>query len=79
MLVGLVSQLIPLSVVGFVLVVGALGFLVQTVRGRNSSTLPDAAEAAARPTKQQPGGTACAAAWRTGSSAGSTKASREGQ
>ena len=39
-LVGLVAQLIPLSVVGFVLVVGALGFLVQTVRGRRGGSSP---------------------------------------
>ena len=36
-LVGLVTSLIVLSVVGFVLVVGACGYGVQLVRGRESS------------------------------------------
>jgi len=36
-LVGLITNLIALSVVGFVLVVGACGYGVQLLRGRDSS------------------------------------------
>jgi hypothetical protein len=36
-LVGLVTNIIALSVVGFVLVVGACGYAVQVVRGRDST------------------------------------------
>lgn len=45
-LVGLVANLVALSVVGFVLVVGACGYAVQVLRGRrnNSSTVPAAAD-----------------------------------
>jgi Flp pilus assembly protein TadB len=39
-LVGLVFQIIALSVVGFVFVVGACGYAVQRLRGRDSSTTP---------------------------------------
>ena len=44
MLVGLVFQVIALSVVGFVLVVGACGYAVQRLRGRDSSTTPTSPE-----------------------------------
>jgi hypothetical protein len=37
-LVGLVANLVALSVVGFVFVVGACGYSVQVIRGRRSSS-----------------------------------------
>jgi Protein of unknown function (DUF3040) len=37
-LVGLVTNVIALSVVGFVLVVGACGYAVQLLRGRNAGS-----------------------------------------
>lgn len=40
-LIGLVSQIIALSVVGFVLVVGSSGYAVQVVRGRDRAATPD--------------------------------------
>ena len=43
-LVGLVFQVIALSVVGFVLVVGACGYGVQRLRGRDSSATPTSPE-----------------------------------
>jgi len=47
-LVHLVANIVALSVVGFVLVVGACGYAVQVVRGRRSSgsTVPAASGAA---------------------------------
>lgn len=45
-LIGLVTQIIWPSVIGFVLVVGSCGFAVQTVRGRDQNRTPDTAEAA---------------------------------
>src|SRR6185503_15453453 len=41
-LVGLITNIIALSVVGFVLVVGSCGYAVQVVRGRESSSSPSA-------------------------------------
>ncbi|SHG61107.1 Protein of unknown function [Jatrophihabitans endophyticus] len=55
-LVGLVSQLIWASVVGFVLVVGACAFAVQAIRGRDRERTPDTPEAAATPDPKQTGG-----------------------
>ncbi|WP_375487129.1 DUF3040 domain-containing protein [uncultured Jatrophihabitans sp.] len=53
-LVGLISQIIALSVVGFVLVVGSAGYAVQVIRGRDrSSATPDDASGAAQP-RQSP-------------------------
>ncbi len=37
-LVGLLANVIPLSVVGFVLAVGACGYAAQTIRSRGSTT-----------------------------------------
>lgn len=57
-LVGLVSQIIWPSVIGFVLVVAACGFAVTALRGRDQSRTPDTVEGAAgsgatgRPAKQ---------------------------
>ncbi len=49
-LVGLVSQIIALSVVGFVLLVGCTGYGVQIVRGRGQSgATPDDVSGAQRP------------------------------
>lgn len=53
-LVGLLTNIIALSVVGFVLVVGACGYAVQVVRGRRGgagSTVP-AATGTSRPARQ---------------------------
>jgi hypothetical protein len=44
-LIGLVSTLVVLSVIGFVLVVAACGFCVQTLRPRGSLRVAEAAEA----------------------------------
>ena len=60
-LVGLVTQSIWPSVVGFVLVVGCCGLAVTSVRGRDKNRTPDTAEGAAgggstRAAKQQSGG-----------------------
>lgn len=44
-LVGLIFAVIALSVVGFVLVVGACGYAVQTLRGRDSAGAPAGPEA----------------------------------
>jgi hypothetical protein len=46
-LVGLVSQVIALSVVGFVFVVGSCGYGVQVLRGRNKSTTAPSSEGSA--------------------------------
>jgi hypothetical protein len=51
-LVGLVANIIALSVIGFVLVVGACGYAVQLLRGRNNTATAPAGStsaAAARP------------------------------
>ncbi|MGI8679172.1 MAG: DUF3040 domain-containing protein [Jatrophihabitans sp.] len=53
-LVGLVFQIIALSVVGFVLVVGACTWVATVVRGRDAT--PDTPEAASRAPKQTGGG-----------------------
>ncbi|HEV7204398.1 MAG TPA: DUF3040 domain-containing protein [Jatrophihabitans sp.] len=47
-LVGLVAQVIALSVVGFVLVVGACGYAAQVLRGRDRTDVTPAAASAAR-------------------------------
>jgi hypothetical protein len=39
-LVGLVTNIIALSVVGFVLVVGACGYIAQVLRGRDRAAAP---------------------------------------
>ncbi|HEY3736534.1 MAG TPA: DUF3040 domain-containing protein [Jatrophihabitans sp.] len=39
-LVGLIASIVPLSVVGFVLVVGSIGFAVQSLRHPDTSTGP---------------------------------------
>jgi hypothetical protein len=54
-LVGLVANLIALSVVGFVFVVGSCGYLAQTLRGRRNQAEPSAAEASS-PRAQRPTG-----------------------
>ncbi len=53
-LVGLVFQIIALSVVGFVLVVGACAWVATVVRGRDAT--PDSPEAVTQPPKQGGGG-----------------------
>jgi hypothetical protein len=50
-LVGLVTNVIALSVVGFVLVVGACGYAAQILRGRDRGTTPNAGAASIRPAK----------------------------
>ncbi len=55
-LVGLITNVIVLSVVGFVLVVGSCGYAVQVIRGRNASaTTPTAAEAERAPAPRHGG------------------------
>ena len=48
-LVGLVFQVIVLSVVGFVLLVGSAGYTVQLLRGRDRGATPDDVSGAQRP------------------------------
>jgi Flp pilus assembly protein TadB len=48
-LVGLVTSLIVLSVVGFVLVVAACGFAVQSMRSKSSSAIENGPSAAKAP------------------------------
>ncbi len=55
-LIGLVTNIIALSVVGFVLVVGACGYAVQIIRGRDQSTAGPTASAAANPPPPRQGG-----------------------
>jgi hypothetical protein len=55
-LVGLVANLVVLSVIGFVLVVAACGFGVQVVRGRRSSDTTSPAAAATSPRAARPTG-----------------------
>ena len=57
-LVGLVFQVIALSVVGFVLVVGTTGYAVQVLRGRGSNGTPDDVSGVQRsqPSPQRQGG-----------------------
>jgi DUF3040 family protein len=50
-LVGLITNIIALSVVGFVLVVGSCGYAAQVLRGRNRST-PTASDAGRPPARQ---------------------------
>ena len=45
-LVGLITNIIALAVVGFVLVVGACGYAVQVLRGRDSSSAPAPSDSA---------------------------------
>ncbi|WP_375475071.1 DUF3040 domain-containing protein [uncultured Jatrophihabitans sp.] len=54
-LVGLLTQLIALSVVGFVLVVGACGYAVQALRGRNRPSGGQSAESSPA-ARNAPGG-----------------------
>jgi Flp pilus assembly protein TadB len=55
-LVGLVANIVALSVVGFVLVVGACGYAVQVVRGRRTgSTTPATSSSSASRTPRQSG------------------------
>lgn len=52
-LVGLVANIVALSVVGFVLVVGSCGYAVQVVRARRSgSTTPAQSSSAVRTSRQ---------------------------
>lgn len=51
-LVGLVAQVIALSVVGFVLVVGACGYAAQVLRGRDRQNVSAAAASAPRQPRQ---------------------------
>lgn len=48
-LVGLVTNLIALSVVGFVFVVGSCGYAAQVLRGRDHSSDPTASDAGSPP------------------------------
>ena len=50
-LVGLLANVIALSVVGFVLLVGACGYAVQALRSRGTSTATRASDAAQRAAK----------------------------
>lgn len=52
-LVGLITNIIALSVIGFVLVVGSVGYAVQLLRGRQGTGRSPAASSAAAP---RPGG-----------------------
>ena len=54
-LVGLVTNIIALSVVGFVLVVGSCGYAAQVLRGRDRST-PTASDAGRPPAGQSASG-----------------------
>jgi hypothetical protein len=51
-LVGLVTNIIALSVVGFVLVVGSCGYAVQVIRGRDNASTAPAAGGSARAPRQ---------------------------
>jgi hypothetical protein len=55
-LIGLVTNIIALSVVGFVLVVGSCGYGVQIIRGRDQSSATPTASAAANPPAPRHGG-----------------------
>ena len=50
-LVGLVANIVVLSVVGFVLVVGACGYAVQVVRGRRSGSAAPVASSSSSGTR----------------------------
>ena len=50
-LVGLLANIIALSVIGFVLLVGACGYGVQSWRGRRSHTAPPASTSEPRPSR----------------------------
>jgi hypothetical protein len=52
-LVGLVAQVIPVSIVGFVLVVAACGYAAQVLHARGSA--PDAAPSSGAKPARQPG------------------------
>ncbi len=54
-LVGLVTNIIALSVVGFVLVVGSCGYAVQVLRGRGRTSTPNPSDAA-QPAPPRQGG-----------------------
>jgi hypothetical protein len=51
-LVGLVTNLVVLSVIGFVFVVGACGYAAQILRGRSHGTTTASAPAASRAARQ---------------------------
>jgi len=51
-LVGLITNVIVLSVIGFVFVVGSCGYAVQVVRGRNHTTTAPASTGPARVPRQ---------------------------
>jgi Protein of unknown function (DUF3040) len=51
-LVGLVTNIIALSVVGFVLVVGSCGYAVQVVRGRDRNGAAPTSTSPSRSTRQ---------------------------
>jgi Flp pilus assembly protein TadB len=50
-LVGLIANIVALSVVGFVLVVGACGWAVQVIRGRRSATTVSSPAGGAAPAR----------------------------
>lgn len=50
-LVGLIAQIIALSVVGFVLVVGSCGYAAQVLRGRQRGAGPAPAKGGSAPSK----------------------------
>lgn len=51
-LIGLVAQIIALSVVGFVLVVGSAAYAATAIRGTDVNATPDTVEGASHATKQ---------------------------
>jgi uncharacterized membrane protein YgcG len=56
-LVGLITNLIVLSVIGFVLVVGSCGYAVQVLRGRNRSNAGPSGGSGSTPSRApRPGG-----------------------
>jgi Protein of unknown function (DUF3040) len=55
-LVGLVTNLIVLSVIGFVFVVGSCGYAAQVIRGRGRGSSTPTADAAAAGRAPRPGG-----------------------
>lgn len=52
-LVGLIAQIIVLSVIGFVLVVGSCSYAAQVLRGRDKSPAAPASNAAAKGARNQ--------------------------
>jgi hypothetical protein len=55
-LIGLLTNIIALSVVGFVFVVGSCGYGVQIIRGRDQGSATPSASAAAHPPTPRQGG-----------------------